>query len=423
MKRKREDQSSGTAAPAVAFHKAACGNKYSKTEIREAVSEEVRAALRRTESLMKDVMERIEEMESISRYAAKIQSLEAHVKKVKRRGDAAIAYVRRLKSEGMLSTQHQTPTGPVVPSSQTVSGSETNFSLPRNLVSECTPRNSTSAISPGVSSEGLPVRKPKEGFWQSLRSKKQVVDLTQEDSVLSGEAGPPQEDGCHSSAPSRLSAGQREAETQAPKVQRVKSQSPPASASHDETATDPSVTEPPTEPFPESSESSGNGPSKSTTSNSHSVSPGNAASFSSNKNQNTSQEDDWRSRLPPLPDTLHPASLPAVAATKNLPQKLDLRLAWITGRQELGLLWTTTEEDPFAPDMDSYCLLSTQEDKDGTFPEWKTMGVIKALPLPMACSVKSVSQGRRLCFAVAGRDIYKRYGPYSNIQSFIPHHK
>uniref|UniRef100_A0A674CBI1 Activating transcription factor 7-interacting protein 1-like n=1 Tax=Salmo trutta TaxID=8032 RepID=A0A674CBI1_SALTR len=69
------------------------------------------------------------------------------------------------------------------------------------------------------------------------------------------------------------------------------------------------------------------------------------------------------SRLPPLPPTPFPSSLPLQAASYSIPQKPLVHLARIRNPAPcLVIHWRVTEEDPAAPDMDSYRYRHTQSD-------------------------------------------------------------
>lgn len=123
------------------------------------------------------------------------------------------------------------------------------------------------------------------------------------------------------------------------------------------------------------------------------------------------------SRLPPFPDTPFPHQLPVVAATKNMPQKPVVKVGHIQDTQGIALLWNFEEEDPHAPDMECYYIYVAQEYQDGSFTTWKTMGVIKAMPLPMACRISNRAGGKMLYFVIIGKDVYGRYGPYSEVKA------
>ncbi|XP_066545883.1 activating transcription factor 7 interacting protein 2 isoform X2 [Amia ocellicauda] len=126
-------------------------------------------------------------------------------------------------------------------------------------------------------------------------------------------------------------------------------------------------------------------------------------------------------KFPPLPATSFPPNLPPIAATTNLPQKLELKVARIKNPKGIGILWNVAQMDPNAAPMHSYYLYVLYENFNGCVSKWKNIGIIAALPLPMACKLTQFASGRRYCFAIVGKDIYGRYGPYSEIQSVSAH--
>ncbi|XP_036445262.1 activating transcription factor 7-interacting protein 2 [Colossoma macropomum] len=350
MKRRRpegEPFGSGTPPPALTL---------SKAEVRSMVSQEVRSAVDHSDKMMKSLMERIQEIDSEPRFDARIKKLQAHVKKVKRRGDAVFVYIRKHGISEMSQNQQRSLGSP-----QTLTAvSETKSISSAN--GECSgDSTSTSAV---IDCEGVALRKPKEGFWQSLRSKKQIVDLTDEAEACR------QNGKRHTDSPLTAQASvQKEEDTKPSPLEQPKS------------------------------------PCKGVEENKKSAAEAAQASL--------------LSKLPPFPDTPFPSQLPLAAATKNLPQKPVVKVARIDNPQGIALLWNVEEEDPHAPDMDCYYIYVTQEHSDGTFCKWKTMGVIKAMPLPMACRVTGRSVGSALHFVIIGKDIYGRYGPYSNIQTVV----
>lgn len=128
-------------------------------------------------------------------------------------------------------------------------------------------------------------------------------------------------------------------------------------------------------------------------------------------------QEDWLSKLHPFPDTPFPKELSVVAASYNLPQMPVLKLARIGSAQELGIAWNVDRKDPHVAEMDCYYIYVSHEHKNGTFSGWKCLGEIKAMPLPMACKVSDCKGDKRLCFIVVGKDIFGRYGPYSDIRT------
>lgn len=94
-----------------------------------------------------------------------------------------------------------------------------------------------------------------------------------------------------------------------------------------------------------------------------------------------------------------------------------MKLARIGRAREIGIAWNVDVKDPHVAEMDCYYIYVANEQKNGTFSAWKCLGVIKAMPLPMACKVSDCKGDKRLCFIVVGKDIFGRYGPYSDVHS------
>ncbi|MGH0152160.1 UNVERIFIED_CONTAM: hypothetical protein FKN15_021404 [Acipenser sinensis] len=120
--------------------------------------------------------------------------------------------------------------------------------------------------------------------------------------------------------------------------------------------------------------------------------------------------------LPPLPEAAVPPDLPAVAASFNMPQKPEMKVAKIENPKGVGVLWDLSQVDTSVASIQSYCLYVLHENANVRKLRWRCMGVIKALQLPMCCRLTKLNPGR-YHFAVVGKDIYGRYGPYSDILS------
>lgn len=129
---------------------------------------------------------------------------------------------------------------------------------------------------------------------------------------------------------------------------------------------------------------------------------------------------EWRKKLHPLPDRPFPATLPAAAASKTVPQALSLKVWHGESAQRpegLYLRWNAEKEDPHAPPMDSYFIYVAEENPDASFSQWTQIGHVPAAALPMGCHLSGFGGYRRLCFAVVGKDQFGRYGPYSQVES------
>ncbi|XP_007245626.3 pogo transposable element with KRAB domain isoform X1 [Astyanax mexicanus] len=161
MKRRRPDEE--------LFDCGATSAALSKVEVRRMVSHEVRAAVERSDTMMKALMERIQEIDSEPKYDARLKKLGAHVKKIKRRGDAAFAFIRK----ELHQKKQQQPTNSLPCISDTRRFSSANGGCSDDSTS------ASAAIEINDEGEGA-ARKPKEGFWQRLRSKQEIVDLTDE---------------------------------------------------------------------------------------------------------------------------------------------------------------------------------------------------------------------------------------------------
>uniref|UniRef100_A0A8B9JCT3 Activating transcription factor 7 interacting protein 2 n=1 Tax=Astyanax mexicanus TaxID=7994 RepID=A0A8B9JCT3_ASTMX len=379
MKRRRPDEE--------LFDCGATSAALSKVEVRRMVSHEVRAAVERSDTMMKALMERIQEIDSEPKYDARLKKLGAHVKKIKRRGDAAFAFIRK----ELHQKKQQQPTNSLPYISDTRSLSSANGGCSDDSTS------ASAAIEINGKGEGA-ARKPKEGFWQRLRSKQEIVDLTDEGEGILIYIKEKREiifitlfitccGCCCCWKVTVCVCGVSDAVS----IKNVGNHSdtppPPVLKREEITANEPSK---PSYPVLEESKKP---PVEET------------------------RQGSLQFRLPRLPDLPFPSQLPAAAATKNLPQKPVVKVARIENPKGIALLWNVEEEDPHAPDMESYHIYVIQEFHSGTFSKWKSMGPLKALPLPMACKISDRPEVKALHFIILGKDVYGRFGPYSDVQT------
>ncbi|KAM4721949.1 activating transcription factor 7-interacting protein 1 [Rhinophrynus dorsalis] len=120
----------------------------------------------------------------------------------------------------------------------------------------------------------------------------------------------------------------------------------------------------------------------------------------------------------PLPEAPQPPRLPPEAASTSAPQKPHLKLARVQSQNGIVLSWSVLEVDRSCAIVDSYHLYAYHEDPTATSPsQWKKIGEVKALPLPMACTLTQFVSGSKYYFAVRAKDIYGRFGPFCDPQS------
>ncbi|XP_041033862.1 activating transcription factor 7-interacting protein 1-like isoform X2 [Carcharodon carcharias] len=120
----------------------------------------------------------------------------------------------------------------------------------------------------------------------------------------------------------------------------------------------------------------------------------------------------------PLPEAQAPQRLPPEAANTSPPQKPHLKLARVQSQNGIVLSWSVLEVDRSCALVDSYHLYAYHEDPATTTPsQWKKIGEVKALPLPMACTLTQFVSGSKYYFAVRAKDIYGRYGAFCDPQS------
>lgn len=74
------------------------------------------------------------------------------------------------------------------------------------------------------------------------------------------------------------------------------------------------------------------------------------------------------------------------------------------------------EYDEESIKIDNYELFACQDviETNGQAIKWKKIGIVKALPLPMACTLTQFSSGSKYFFSVRAVDENERAGPFSD---------
>ncbi|CAE1287148.1 unnamed protein product [Acanthosepion pharaonis] len=115
----------------------------------------------------------------------------------------------------------------------------------------------------------------------------------------------------------------------------------------------------------------------------------------------------------------HPAALPPTPShnvqaqgLKSPPPKPGLRITRVA--QGIVLSWNMTLAESHA-EISNYQLYAYQEGSASPSTSlWKKVGDIKALPLPMACTLTQFHEGNKYHFAVRAVDAHGRVGPFSD---------
>ncbi|XP_010778154.1 activating transcription factor 7-interacting protein 1 isoform X2 [Notothenia coriiceps] len=121
--------------------------------------------------------------------------------------------------------------------------------------------------------------------------------------------------------------------------------------------------------------------------------------------------------LPPLPAAPALARLPPEAERSSPPQQPQLKL--VPSQTGIVLSWCVSETDRTCAAVDSYHLYAFHQDNSnsGTAQQhWKKIGEVKALPLPMACTLTQFQSGSTYHFAVRAKDICGRFGSFCEPQ-------
>ncbi|KAG8145832.1 hypothetical protein E2320_012295, partial [Naja naja] len=122
--------------------------------------------------------------------------------------------------------------------------------------------------------------------------------------------------------------------------------------------------------------------------------------------------------LPPLPSVEpDPAPWEGLRDTPP-PQKLELVVAQVNQPKGIALQWTISQVDPRCAPIESFSLFICLEDVgSGTTSAWKRTSVIKALPLPMACSLSQFPRSVKCYVTMRSKDIHGRHGPFCEVQA------
>lgn len=127
--------------------------------------------------------------------------------------------------------------------------------------------------------------------------------------------------------------------------------------------------------------------------------------------------------LPPLPlAPSPPARLPPEANHTSPPQQPQLKLARVQSQNGIVLSWCVAETDRNCAAVDTYHLYAYHQDHQSSVSGasaqmlWKKIGEVKALPLPMACTLTQFVSGSTYYFAVRAKDVYGRFGPFCEPQ-------
>ncbi|KAM7419109.1 hypothetical protein PAMA_016295 [Pampus argenteus] len=121
--------------------------------------------------------------------------------------------------------------------------------------------------------------------------------------------------------------------------------------------------------------------------------------------------------LPPLPAAPAPPRLPPEAERTSHPQQPQLKL--VPSQTGIVLSWCVAETDRTCAAVDSYHLYAFHQDNSNSNAaqqHWKKIGEVKALPLPMACTLTQFQSGSTYHFAVRAKDIYGRFGSFCEPQ-------
>ena len=116
----------------------------------------------------------------------------------------------------------------------------------------------------------------------------------------------------------------------------------------------------------------------------------------------------------PLPDMPNPQ--PHAPSWKKLPPRPTLKISRL--KSGIVLSWNMDVIPTEHAAVASYQIYAYQEGSAAAQSGlWKKVGDVKALPLPMACTLTQFTKGNKYHFAVRAQDVHTRVGTYSEPQS------
>ncbi|XP_069839774.1 activating transcription factor 7-interacting protein 2 isoform X2 [Dendropsophus ebraccatus] len=124
-----------------------------------------------------------------------------------------------------------------------------------------------------------------------------------------------------------------------------------------------------------------------------------------------------KTSIPISPQSENPVKPKPEPTSLKPPQKPQLRLAQVQNPKGIALSWNITNVDPNCAPATAYCLYVHQGDPNNPKKQWKKIGEIKALPLPMACTLTQFVEDTTYSFAMRAKDGNGRFGPLCDIQS------
>ena len=121
----------------------------------------------------------------------------------------------------------------------------------------------------------------------------------------------------------------------------------------------------------------------------------------------------------------HPAPLPESPpngiiedSTTIPPPKLKLNVTNLG--DGIQLFWTLDDNTKGHSDVQNYEIYAYLEtSKPPSVKFWKKIGDIKAIPLPIRCTLSQFRKGSKYHFSVRARDVHSHFGVYSEIKSVL----